>query len=509
MAQNNVPDSGEIVEILNLGESQLVNPVNTSEQISTNLLSPQRLDNDSAPNSIDPRIHQDLCKENTQPDDQMGRHGSCPCCEINGEAYDSIMCSNCKQWIHYRCTKLPAYVILALKHSRRQFNCIPCTEKLFSEHIDDSSFIAEAITRQETLHNFVKSPQISVRPKDKHTKPKDSNMKEAIIGAGSEKSQPDENANKASEVQINAPREQASDRRGRKDNPHRRGEKPLNSARSNKRNGESTLDPRIFCKDHLKKRCGVDSCQLIHKKLCYAFLEDGHGPNGCNSPEECGYEHPNICDGSWRRRKCMIDDCPYRHLARTIRPNSRRTQTPRYEQRPPLPHATERGNPPEFRNRQIEAQSKFTYPTYKQRSTQQRNANQDRIQVQHELHPSSNSNFEAHQTTYHRDYPNYDARNYVRTQYVRQPSTILPSEGNLTKQSYAQATEGMNSNENYKHQPSSERHFLGDHRLVDLINFKKETQLELATIRKMLSTIEDFVKPTQTYRLPNLSRRDY
>ena len=96
MAQNNVPDSGEIVEILNLGESQLVNPVNTSEQISTNLLSPQRLDNDSAPNSIDPRTHQDLCKENTQPDDQMGRHGSCPCCEINGEAYDSIMCSNCK-----------------------------------------------------------------------------------------------------------------------------------------------------------------------------------------------------------------------------------------------------------------------------------------------------------------------------------------------------------------------------------------------------------------------------
>ena len=43
------------------------------------------------------------------------------------------------------------------------------------------------------------------------------------------------------------------------------------------------------CPDHVQRICRrCRTCPLLHPTLCPGFLKDGHGPEGCPSPDVCG-----------------------------------------------------------------------------------------------------------------------------------------------------------------------------------------------------------------------------
>ena len=49
----------------------------------------------------------------------------CPLCD---SVVDNLQCDRCKDWIHYRCSKLPEYMIIQLSKSTRAFTCNSCVQ---------------------------------------------------------------------------------------------------------------------------------------------------------------------------------------------------------------------------------------------------------------------------------------------------------------------------------------------------------------------------------------------
>ena len=43
-----------------------------------------------------------------------------------------LQCDKCNDWIHYKCSKLPAYMIIQLSKSKRAFTCNSCVQSKFS-----------------------------------------------------------------------------------------------------------------------------------------------------------------------------------------------------------------------------------------------------------------------------------------------------------------------------------------------------------------------------------------
>ena len=39
-----------------------------------------------------------------------------------------LQCFNCKQWIHYECTRLPKYTLASLENSQQRYSCEECVD---------------------------------------------------------------------------------------------------------------------------------------------------------------------------------------------------------------------------------------------------------------------------------------------------------------------------------------------------------------------------------------------
>ena len=55
---------------------------------------------------------------------------SCPICRDIVDK-NCLQCDKCKNWIHYRCSKLPAYLIIQLSKSTRVFTCHSCVKSKY------------------------------------------------------------------------------------------------------------------------------------------------------------------------------------------------------------------------------------------------------------------------------------------------------------------------------------------------------------------------------------------
>ena len=53
---------------------------------------------------------------------------TCPMCSERDND-DMIQCCTCQSWLHFACTKLPAYRILTFSKTQRKFTCENCTEE--------------------------------------------------------------------------------------------------------------------------------------------------------------------------------------------------------------------------------------------------------------------------------------------------------------------------------------------------------------------------------------------
>ena len=73
------------------------------------------------------------------------RGGSCTCCH-HPDSEDMIQCANCKKWLHYVCTTLPAYQLWAFTSTRRTFECSACVQ--VPENFQNKFHVC--LTNQET-----------------------------------------------------------------------------------------------------------------------------------------------------------------------------------------------------------------------------------------------------------------------------------------------------------------------------------------------------------------------
>ena len=55
----------------------------------------------------------------------------CPMCDSVVDNH-CLQCDKCNDWIHYKCSKLPAYMIIQLSKSKRAFTCNSCVQSKFS-----------------------------------------------------------------------------------------------------------------------------------------------------------------------------------------------------------------------------------------------------------------------------------------------------------------------------------------------------------------------------------------
>ena len=54
----------------------------------------------------------------------------CPICRDTVDK-NCLQCDKCKDWIHYRCSKVPAYLIIQLSKSTRVFTCHSCVKSKY------------------------------------------------------------------------------------------------------------------------------------------------------------------------------------------------------------------------------------------------------------------------------------------------------------------------------------------------------------------------------------------
>ena len=73
-------------------------------------------------------------------------------CSENGDKF-KISCSSCSRWIHYRCTRLPAYHVQNLvKNGAKEFVCINCT---FTEQYIIAAMEEKDNTNQTKVNSMV------------------------------------------------------------------------------------------------------------------------------------------------------------------------------------------------------------------------------------------------------------------------------------------------------------------------------------------------------------------
>ena len=84
-----------------------------------------------------------------------------------------IQCCICQSWLHFACTKLPAYQILIFSKTQRKFKCENCTEEP-GDNLQLKCFNSQVY--KPTVDNFdedIKLMQHEIQTlevlKDKHT----------------------------------------------------------------------------------------------------------------------------------------------------------------------------------------------------------------------------------------------------------------------------------------------------------------------------------------------------
>ncbi|KAG0730193.1 hypothetical protein GWK47_028757 [Chionoecetes opilio] len=85
-------------------------------------------------------------------DSNTTQTNKCAACCINDDMKHTIQCGECKEWIHYYCSKLPLYNLMCLLKTNRKYTCEKC---YVSKYLDEdwekvAKEAQEAIENQES-----------------------------------------------------------------------------------------------------------------------------------------------------------------------------------------------------------------------------------------------------------------------------------------------------------------------------------------------------------------------
>ena len=84
---------------------------------------------------------------------------SCPFCDTIVVYKSALHCDKCGHWVHYSCSKLPAYAIIQLKQSSRLFSCHTCVHERFKNDFPELHTEIEGIIKEknDSLLAFIMS----------------------------------------------------------------------------------------------------------------------------------------------------------------------------------------------------------------------------------------------------------------------------------------------------------------------------------------------------------------
>ena len=300
----------------------------------------------------------------------------CPVCELSIEENFTLLCSDCETYQHYKCTRLPFFLIYIYSKTNRRFSCVSCCE---TKHMKDthSGWIEAAkasINRHETVLSTSQANNVDLQshlymststihrpisdafPPPPSVGPHASNPHNSVstmIPTLSTKTMITTSAGllrtstlaigslQAGGINANAG---APDRQpyGRRNSNRTQRTPAVLQSTVNQTESRSQLflennhnDPpndndhgnnadqpsSEVCRDHIVKVCrNRSACNKDHPRLCPDFLRDGNRTEGCQfNPDNCPLgRHPHICNSSWNNRACKHGTgCEYRHISGT------------------------------------------------------------------------------------------------------------------------------------------------------------------------------------------------
>ena len=214
--------------------------------------------------------------------------------------------NRCHMWLHYHCTLLPIYFLIALTNSSKR-----CTKNTYSNYGEQSNelekCISEAHKACQTPPQTVPDTQVNqqTQPSLPHThntihitQPR---TPEDVLGSTPE------------DIDLSNIPPSHTNPREDQHRPHTNSDQHTNQVKNKPQ--------KPLCRYHKKGICKFGAsgknCPFTHPHLCERFIRNGQGHQGCKRGPQCKYLHPHICNDSWRKGECLKSNCIYIHLQGT------------------------------------------------------------------------------------------------------------------------------------------------------------------------------------------------
>ena len=214
-------------------------------------------------------------------------------------------CLQCDEWIHYSCSKLPAYMLVQLSKSNRAFTCHTCVKSKFPlvlnelhEEIiskQDGQLISPTTCDVQPLIPL--SPSAPLPPLTIQVSPKPISPSAPLLTSLVAPTPP---ITQHTQTSVATPQPPSSKNQFPSSSP---ANKPA-------------------CKFYMQGKCKNGrkgtNCSFPHPNMCFRFIRSGN--KGCNKRSSCQYAHPKLCKASLTSKRCDRRNCYYYHVAGTSRP---------------------------------------------------------------------------------------------------------------------------------------------------------------------------------------------
>ena len=229
----------------------------------------------------------------------------CPICKDTVDK-NCLQCDKCKDWIHYRCSKLPAYLIIQLSKSTRVFTCHSCVKSKYPLAF-------------EKLHDDIE--KIIMSPVNQSSSP----IKPTTLLTPSAPSSPLFIQLTPTPLIPSAPPNLSpviTPPQHISPTPH----DPSTNSKSPTFNPQPlslNLAEKKTCKFYMQGHCmhgkKDSTCAYPHPPMCFKYIK--RGPKGCAKGTSCKFAHPKLCRASLVSGKCNRNRCYFYHVTGSARSN--------------------------------------------------------------------------------------------------------------------------------------------------------------------------------------------
>lgn len=242
---------------------------------------------------------------------------ACGICDIKEYMDQSIQCSNCHKWIHYKCTKYPMYALRCLAKTQRKFDCESCSNSKYSDQEWDQAF-KSSLEQQGKMKLSDKQTQIN-RPYEAYSisEARDKDLSEGTVGNSETRSVT---------VTQAAPERQTGQTHNGSESENSENNDNTPRVTDNRENGSSDREergtrPKVqkICKFYKLNKCKFHvsgtGCRYAHPRACPKLLKFGlDKTKGCTLGRKCDFYHPKLCFESMYEGTCSRNKCSFTHI---------------------------------------------------------------------------------------------------------------------------------------------------------------------------------------------------